>query len=193
MRMRSGLETVEIRSEEVPGDGAQIVLRKADGSAGIVLDAEQGTNARITTDTLEITGGADLVESFDTGGHEYAPGTVLVIDPQRPGELMTSTVTYDKRVAGVVSGAGSLRPGLQLGQAGVASGSTQVALTGRVYVTCSAENGPVGPGDLLTTSSTAGCAMRATDQLRSNGAVLGKAMTPLDAGTGLVLVLVNLQ
>ena len=35
--------------------------------------------------------------------------------------------------------------------------------------------------------------MRAVDRERANGAVLGKAMTTLDEGTGLVLVLVNLQ
>jgi hypothetical protein len=193
MYSMAGQSTVEIAAEEVSGDGAQIILRKADGTASIVLDAEQGTDGRITTETLEITGGADLVESFETGGSEYAPGTVLVIDPERPGELTTSAVTYDRRVAGVVSGAGDVNPGLLLGQTGVASGSTMVALTGRVYVRCSAENGAIEPGDLLTTSSTAGLAMRATDTERSNGAVLGKAMTALADGAGLVLVLVNLQ
>jgi hypothetical protein len=35
--------------------------------------------------------------------------------------------------------------------------------------------------------------MRASDHDRSNGAVIGKAMSTLDSGTGLVLVLVNLQ
>jgi hypothetical protein len=193
MYSMAGQSTIEMQAEEVSGDGAQIILRKADGTASIVLDAEQGTDGRITTETLEITGGADLVESFETGGSEYAPGTVLVIDPEHPGELTTSATAYDRRVAGVVSGAGDVRPGLHLGQAGVTSGSTPVALTGRVYVSCSAENGPIQPGDLLTTSSNPGRAMRATDAERSNGAVLGKAMTALEGDGGLVLVLVNLQ
>jgi hypothetical protein len=35
--------------------------------------------------------------------------------------------------------------------------------------------------------------MKATDPDRSHGAIIGKAMTRLDSGTGLVLVLVNLQ
>jgi len=80
-----------------------------------------------------------------------------------------------------------------MGQAGVAAGSTPVALTGRVYVRCSTENGPIAPGDLLTTSSTPGRAMRADDRERCFGAVIGKAMGSLDGDQGLVLVLVNLQ
>ena len=189
----SGNETVEILAEEVAGDGAQIVLRKGDGTASIVLDAEAGTSGRITTEVLEITGGADLVESFDTGASICTPGSVVVIDPERPGELTLSTRAYDSRVAGIVSGAGDVRPGLHMGQTGVASGDTPVALTGRVYVKACAENGPIRPGDLLTTSSRAGHAMRATDATASFGAILGKAMGALEGESGLVLVLVSLQ
>ena len=190
----AGVETVEIRSEEVSGNGGQIVLRTADGTNTIILDAEYGAGGggRIQTEVLEITGGADLVESFDVrGGCE--PGTVVVIDCDRPGELAVSSAPYDSRVAGIVSGAGGIRPGLSMGQAGVASGNTQVALTGRVFVRCSSENGAIRPGDLLTTAATAGHAMRASDHERAFGAVIGKAMTALENGTGLVLVLVSLQ
>ncbi len=66
-------------------------------------------------------------------------------------------------------------------------------MTGRVYVKCTTENGPIAPGDLLTTSAMAGHAMKATDRERSHGSVIGKAMTGLETGQGLVLVLVNLQ
>ena len=190
----SGQSTVEIFAEEVAGDGSQIVLRKGDGTPSIVLDAEQGATGRITTEVLEITGGADLVETFDTGSSECLPGTVVVIDDTREGELGISTEAYDRRVAGVVSGAGGVRPGLTMGQEGIASGATPVALTGRVFVRCSSENGAIRPGDLLTTASLAGHAMRATDTERSFGAVIGKAMGSLGEGeNGLVLVLVNLQ
>jgi hypothetical protein len=117
----------------------------------------------------------------------------MVIDPDRPGQLRSSREAYDRRVAGVVSGAGGLAAGLHLGQAGLAEGDTPLAMTGRAYVRCSAENGAIRPGDLLTTASLAGHAMRADDPSRAFGAVLGKAMTSLEQGTGLVLVLVNLQ
>ncbi len=75
----------------------------------------------------------------------------------------------------------------------VADGALPVALTGRVYCWADASGGHIEPGDLLTTSTTAGHAMKASDPALSHGTVIGKAMTALDSGRGLVLVLVNLQ
>ena len=72
-------------------------------------------------------------------------------------------------------------------------GSVAVALTGRVWCWCDASYGPITPGDRLTTSDTPGHAMKVTDNQRAPGAVIGKAMTRLTEGKGLVLVLVNLQ
>jgi hypothetical protein len=158
-------------------------------AGGVALYAD----GKATVRTLDILGGADIVEGFETGPHTAEPGTVMVIDASRPGSLRTSTRPYDSRVAGVVSGAGGIAPGLHMGQDGVLDGETPIAMSGRVYVRCSTENGPITPGDLLTTAGAAGCAMRASDASRSHGAVIGKAMTALERGPGLVLVLVNLQ
>jgi len=59
---------------------------------------------------------------------------------------------------------------------------------------CDASSGAIEPGDLLTTSARPGHAMRVDDHARAVGAILGKAMSPLDDGErGLVLVLVSLQ
>jgi cytoskeletal protein CcmA (bactofilin family) len=140
--------------------------------------------------TLTITGGADIAEPFDLGGEDLEPGTVLVIDEDHTGRLRESGEGYDRRVAGVVSGAGGINPGLSLSQPGVNAGGHPVALAGRVYVKAT---GPVRPGDLLTTSDVPGHAMRAGDAARTHGAVLGKAMSELKSGRGLVLVLVSLQ
>jgi hypothetical protein len=76
---------------------------------------------------------------------------------------------------------------------GETQGAHPVALTGRVYARADTSNGPIRPGDLLTTSARPGHAMKATDRERSPGSVVGKALSPLDETTGLVLVLVNLQ
>ncbi len=144
-------------------------------------------------ESLEIRGGADIVEGFDSSCGVIEPGTVVAIDPSSPGALMCSVEAYDTKVAGVVSGAGGVEAGIKLGQDGVLDGDTPVAMTGRVYVKCSTENGPIVPGDRLTTAALAGHAMKATDGARAPGAVIGKAMSALDADSGLVLVLVNLQ
>jgi len=169
-----------------------MVITGDNGKVGI------GTNDPTTkldvNGAVTIRGGADIVEGFESAcATAFEPGTVLVIDPDNPGMLMCSESAYDRKVAGVVSGAGGIAPGLKLGQEGVLDGPLPVAMTGRVYVRSSAENGAIEPGDLLTTASLAGHAMKASDDDRSNGAVIGKAMTSLGDGTGLVLVLVNLQ
>ncbi len=151
-------------------------------------------NGITRTDGLIITGGADLSEGFEITGDAAQPGAVVVIDPRNPGHLTPSTSAYDKRVAGVVSGAGGVSTGLMMSQPGsAADGKHPVALTGRVYCLCDASFGAIEPGDLLTTSATAGHAMRVGDHDRAPGAVLGKAMTRLESGRGLVLVLVSLQ
>jgi hypothetical protein len=82
---------------------------------------------------------------------------------------------------------------LTLHQAGVVDGDHVVAIAGRVYVKADATTAPITPGDLLTSSARAGHVMKAVDRDRAYGAVVGKAMSALNDGTGLVLVLVNLH
>lgn len=100
---------------------------------------------------------------------------------------------YNRCVAGIVSGANGLSVGAVLGNVPGSEDAPPVALSGRVWCLCDAASGPIGPGDLLTTAGTPGHAMKVTDYDRAQGAILGKAMTALDKGRGLVLVLVTLQ
>ena len=144
--------------------------------------------------------GSDFSESFnvtsDTDSEkEIEPGTLLSIDENIEGNLIPSTRAYDKNVAGIVSGAGGIKTGMVMGQEGtLASGDTQVAISGRVYVLSDATKQAINPGDLLTSSNTPGYAMKATKRKKILGAVVGKALTSLEKGkTGLVLILVNLQ
>lgn len=155
--------------------------------------ARLDVNGRTRTRELEIIGGADIVEGFNSRTENIEPGTLMVIDPAHPGQVMPSTTAYDTRVAGIVSGAGGVSAGLKLGHEGVMDGDVPIAMTGRVYVKCSTSGGAIKAGDLLTTSDVQGHAMKANDRERRGGAVIGKAMSDLNEGTGLVLVLVNLQ
>jgi len=185
-------------------DGAGQVLWLERNNSGNFIQAYGGGQNKFWVDydgvthtrVLEILGGADLSERFEVGESEakIEPGMVVSIDPDHEGRLELARTPYDHRVAGVVSGAGGVGPGLLMGHDGtVASGDLPVALTGRVYCRATASNGPIRPGDLLTTSSVPGRCMRVDDLARAQGAILGKAMGSLESGEGLVLVLVGLQ
>ena len=146
------------------------------------------------TQVLQITGGADLAEPFVIDAVNLQPGLVVAIDPQQPGQLRLATQAYERTVAGVISGAGGIQPGMIMQQGeGELAGAYPVALTGRVYVWADAAEGAIQPGDLLTTANTPGHAMKVTDYVRAQGAILGKAMSALETGQGLVLLLVSLQ
>lgn len=153
-------------------------------------------NGTTTTEVLQITGGADLAEPFAVNDTSDAiePGTVVILDADQPGELRVAQRAYDPLVAGVISGAGDIQPGLIMQQENSAMVQGEVhpvALTGKVYVKAV---GPIEVGDLLTTSDVAGHAMTATDRAKAFSATLGKAMSPLEKGEkGLVLILVALQ
>lgn len=120
-------------------------------------------------------------------------GAVVIIDDAHAGQFKLADRPYDKRVAGVVSGPMGSDASIGLPQSAAAEAGRNVTHNGTVQVLADASNGPIEPGDLLTTSSAAGYAMKATDPEKSRGSVLGKAMTRLDSGRGLVLVLVSLQ
>jgi hypothetical protein len=161
-------------------------------------DAKLHVAGTTRTGVLEITGGSDLAEPFEVAGAGVAqPGMLVAIDPTdptQPGRLRVAGSAYDRTVAGVVSGANGIKAGVVMKQdATVADGSLPVALSGRVYAWADASNGPIEPGDLLTTSTKPGHAMKVTDPARAQGATIGKAMSSLREGTGLVLVLVSLQ
>jgi len=161
-------------------------------SQGRLVIQEGGT---VRVNVLQITGGSDLAEPFEIIGREnVAPGMVVAIDPQHPGQLHIADSPYDRTVVGCVSGAKGINPGLTIQQEGsVADGSFPVALSGRVYCWADASYGPIQPGDLLTTSDTAGHVMAVTDYQQARGAIIGKAMSVLSEGRGLVLVLISLQ
>ncbi len=189
---------VVIEAQHTDGGSPYISLTNAMGTGTIFLYGDYGSNnkGRIRTDILRIQGGSDLSEQFDISGPtgDVKPGMVVSIDPKRPGKLVLSREAYERRVAGIISGAGGVEPGMLMGQAGsVADGEHPVALSGRVYVWADASSGPIEPGDLLTSSDTPGHAMKVTDYGRAQGAIIGKAMTSLSEGKGLVLVLVSLQ
>ncbi len=161
----------------------------------ITANWDNSGKSRIVIDQLQILGGSDLAEHFDIVSKHVLPmpGMVVSIDPEGTGKLVISDIPYDKRVAGIISGANGIDPGMVMSQTGsIADGEYPVSLTGRVFVYVSDEGGEIMPGDLLTTSSKPGFAMKATDNHKAIGATIGKAMSGVDEN-GFVLLLVNLH
>ena len=137
-------------------------------------------------------GAADYAELMTTDGDPaaYEPGDVLVISTDTDRSVVLSSTPYSTMVVGVYSE----RPGF-VGSSHPMEvqrdGEIPVAVVGIVPCKVSAENGPISRGDLLVTSSTPGHAMRADNP--PPGTILGKALEPLESGTGVILVLVTLQ
>jgi len=135
---------------------------------------------------------ADCAEDFNVlESEEIEPGAVLVVEQE--DTLRLCEKAYDKRVAGVVSGAGNLRPGIVLDKRHSENKRVPVALMGKVYCKVDAQYSPIEIGDLLTTSPTSGHAMKAIDHVQSFGCVIGKALSSLKTGKGLVKILIALQ
>ena len=177
------------------GDG-DIVLFKTSGdnvtldTASIHLDGENG-NIRCND---VIIPGADFAEDFDIDfaiADTLEPGTVMVLG--RNGRLHESTQAFDRKVAGVVSGAGKYKVGITLDKQPNSTNRMPIALSGKVMCKVDASFGPIEVGDLITTSPRKGHAMKATDPYQSFGAVIGKALADFPQGDGLLPILVALQ
>lgn len=136
-------------------------------------------------DKLQITGGDVAEARHPVAGQRLQPGMVVVFDEASPGKIRMTTRAYDKKVAGVISGAGDKYfAGLCLLQEELANGALPLAQIGTVEVWCV---GPVAVGDLLTTSDVPGYAMAVGKPLKGIGATIGKATTSLKKGArGLV-------
>ncbi len=139
-------------------------------------------------------GGADFAEMLPARG-DLEPGDVLAIGPD--GALVLATEPYQDALAGVHSTKPALLGGAQEGAD--LTGKAPLAVSGIVPVKVTDENGPIVPGDPLTSSSTPGRAMKASKitiggvAFYPSGVILGKALQPHASGHGLVEALVVLQ
>ena len=135
---------------------------------------------------------ADVAEDFDVADpSEAEPGALMVFN--NDGKLVQSELPYDRRVAGVIAGAGLYRPSIVLDRQRDGRGRAAVTVMGKAYCRADALGGAIGVGDLLTTSAVRGHAMKATSVRRAFGAVIGKALKPLREGRGIIPVLVGLR
>jgi hypothetical protein len=108
------------------------------------------------------------------------PGDVVVIDPAASGiSIRRSQKPYAPALVGVISASPAIRISQDQSDPARESRSAApdqypVAAIGRVAVKVCADNGPIHPGDYLTSSSRPGVAIKAT----TKGPVIGKALQP---------------
>jgi hypothetical protein len=177
----------------------------------IPVDEEGNIHAKsFRSVSPDLTGNISISEPAEAGD-------ILTIDPENPGMMRLCDIAADQRVVGIVAG----EPGVVLGGSSmdqlekpddeqhveaqtmeseanleelvVQNQQTHapITLSGIVQCKVDAGYGAIQAGDLLTTSPTKGHAMRSDDH--AVGTILGKALEPLDAGTGLIKVLVMMR
>lgn len=202
------------------GHDGDILLNRSDGTRTIHMDGQNGNawlggsgsdgdlvlfpagvahSNNLADSTIHLDGAsgdiilrnADCAEDFDVVDVTVEAGTVMIIDDN--GKLRPAEAAYDRRVAGVISGAGQYKPGIVLDRQPNLDDRRPLAMVGKVICHADASTTPIRVGDLLTTSDLTGHAMTAIDRDRSFGAVIGKALGSLDEGIGSVPVLVGLQ
>lgn len=138
--------------------------------------------------------GADLAEDYTSGDDSIQAGDVVAISDTsvigsdgeqvvNKGVLRKAHGPYEKKLIGVISS----DPGVLLGNKDASTDESlyqiHLALTGRVPIKVSTENGPIKIGDYLTSSSTPGVAMKAI----KSGVVVAQALENYDQdGTGLI-------
>lgn len=178
----------------------QINLTNADQPERVCHSGADGATTIVSIGDCAVSG-ADYAEYFGSDG-SLGPGDLVVLD----GESTTlqdetngfrvksfvkkSTAPYEKSAIGVIS----TNPYSEvLGDRTftLEENRVPVGLSGQVPVKVNDENGPIVPGDLLTSSSTAGVAMRADP---TKGLTIGKAISSFHGpGQGTVIVFLEMN
>jgi|GEM_PF-2660663 len=127
------------------------------------------------------TTNTDLAENYSDLTNSLESGDLVSLNPNGPTKsIQKASSAYDPLLIGVVS----TSPGLLLSGIDENNAATDlihpkaIALSGRIPVKVSSENGVIHVGDPLTSSTVPGVAMKATQ----NGPIIGKA---LEAYTGI--------
>jgi hypothetical protein len=186
------------------GSESEKVRITAEGNVGIGLTPASGSTYKLdvggnTNVQGNITASGSIAAKYQDvaewvpSSDQLSAGTVVVLDSTKSNQVTSSSVSYDTRVAGVISE----QPGIALGEK--SDNKVLVATTGRVRVKVDATRSPIHIGDLLVTSDVPGMAMKSKPikiggrQIHAPGTLIGKALESVEKGRGTILVLLSLQ
>lgn len=147
-------------------------------------------DGQVTADGAFTGGGADFAEMVKSAAPESGmePGDVLAIS----SEVDRGAVLANQPNSTAVMGVYSSKPGFIGSPTGAEEfDGVPVAIVGIVPVKVTSEGGMIHRGDLLTSSSMPGYAMKSTQFVP--GSILGKAMGELKSGVGTIDVLLMLR
>ena len=157
-----------------------------DSSGNGLLNVDAAGNLRVKGFITGGVGNPDYAENITVSDPTIEAADVVSMDPSHPEHVVKSSTPYDSTALGVIS----TSPGFVTNASEPDSDDTTqrpLALSGRVPVKVTDENGAILPGDYLTSSSTPGYAMKATQP----GAVIGRAMAPFNGHKGKVLLFID--
>ncbi len=136
---------------------------------------------------------ADLAENYISSQFLEAGDIIMPEGKENNLAVIKTTKSYESKTLGIVS----TKPGIILNSDAQTDNThpyvIPIALSGRVPVKVTTQNGPIQAGDYLTTSGIPGVSMKATDK----GIVIGKALedyTNPDPNTiGKILIFASLS
>jgi len=175
--------TIVSKAITITGNSGTVVgdyeIQGVDANPGISSQtyAFCAVSTAATADTIKSWGlyaanidtGADLAEFYTTNDQSIEAGDVIAGDSSLKAGIRKTTKAYQKDTFGIVSTVPALAIG-NVEKEGV--GAVPVALSGRVPVKVTTENGDIHAGDYLTSSSIPGVAMKAN----RSGVIIGIAM-----------------
>ena len=169
----AGSNSINMNQNDI--DSADRLTAETGIGAGVTdatRDSQLGTGTVVYADgDIEVTGNirgsggdvAEIVASDET----LEKGEVASVKSN--ATVTESTQRYSTKAIGIVS----TEPGVILAKNKTGS---KIALTGIVPVKTTVSNGKISPGDLLTTSSKPGTAMKCKKTSKCEGAIVGKSL-----------------
>jgi hypothetical protein len=133
--------------------------------------------------------GADLAEIYFSSDTSISQGDIVSISGEGQAQIQKTSKKYQSNSLGIVS----TKPGMILAEADGEGKPIVVALSGRVPVKVTGENGNIKAGDFITSGSIPGFGMKASDA----GQVVGQALNDFVAtstdSAGVVMVFIKNQ